>query len=60
MQNCAKNVHFVPVKLTFFSEEEGDTPTHVIICCDGCFWKLNILNEDDDTIKSPDEIYNVS
>ncbi|CAB04738.1 Choline/carnitine acyltransferase domain-containing protein [Caenorhabditis elegans] len=43
----------------FKTKEEGDTPTHVIICCDGCFWKLNILNEDDDTIKSPDEIYNM-
>lgn len=43
----------------FKTKEEGDTPTHVIICCNGCFWKLNILNEDDDTIKTPDELYNM-
>ncbi|KAF1753263.1 hypothetical protein GCK72_019819 [Caenorhabditis remanei] len=43
----------------FKTKEEGDTPNHVIICCNGCFWKLNILNEDDDSIKTPDELYNM-
>ncbi|CAI2352539.1 unnamed protein product [Caenorhabditis sp. 36 PRJEB53466] len=43
----------------FKTKEEGDTPCHVIICCNGCFWKLNILNEEEDTVKSPDELYNM-
>uniref|UniRef100_A0A8R1HJE2 Carn_acyltransf domain-containing protein n=2 Tax=Caenorhabditis japonica TaxID=281687 RepID=A0A8R1HJE2_CAEJA len=43
----------------FKTKEDGDTPHHVIISCNGCLWKVNILNVDDDTVKSADELYNV-
>ncbi|CAO4381415.1 unnamed protein product [Caenorhabditis nigoni] len=43
----------------FKTKEEGDTPCHVIVCCNGCFWKINILNQDDDTLKTADELFNM-
>ncbi|CAB3398814.1 unnamed protein product [Caenorhabditis bovis] len=42
----------------FRTKSEGDCPSHVIVCCRGTLWKLDVLNRDG-SVKSADQLYSI-